>query len=74
MFPFSKDLLDPKEPHYAFFMMNDGFGLIDDHGSMIYDYNRKAAVKSKGSSSLFEQRGKAITQVLFDYIARLRNS
>ena len=74
MFPFSKDLLDPKEPHYAFFMMNDGFGLIDDHGSMIYDFNRKAAVKSKGSSSLFEQRGKAITQVLFDYIARLRNS
>lgn len=74
MFPFSKDLLDPKEPHYAFFMMNDGFGLIDDHGSMIYDFNRKAAVKSQGSSSLFEQRGKAITQVLFDYIARLRNS
>lgn len=72
MFPFSKDLLDPKEPHYAFFMMNDGFGLVDDHGSMIYDFNRNAVVKSKGSSSLYEQRGKAITQVLFDYIARLK--
>lgn len=72
MFPFSKDLLDPKEPHYAFFMMNDGFGLVDDHGAMIYDFNRKAVVKSKGSSSLYERRGKAITQVLFDYIARLK--
>ena len=72
MFPFSKDLLDPKEPHYAFFMMNNGFGLIDDHGSMIYDYNRKTVVKSQGKTSLYERRGKAITQMLFDYIARLK--
>ena len=72
MFPFSKDLLDPKEPHYAFFMMNNGFGLIDDHGSMIYDYNRKTVVKSQGKPSLYERRGKAITQMLFDYIARLK--
>ena len=69
MFPFSKDLFDTRVPHYAFFMMNNGFGLIDSRGSIIYDYDRSAIVKSKGLSSEYEQNGKAITQVLYDYIA-----
>ena len=69
MFPFSKDLFDTRVPHYAFFMMNNGFGLIDSRGSIIYDYDRSAIVKSKGLSSKYEQNGKAITQVLYDYIA-----
>lgn len=72
MFPFSKDLFDARGPHYAFFMMNNGFGLIDSHGSIIYDYDRSTVVKSKGASSKYEQNGKAITQVLYDYIARLK--
>lgn len=71
-FPFSKDLLDPQVPHYAFFMMNNGFGLIDARGCMIYDFNRKAIVTSKGPAAQYEENGKAVTQVVFDYIANLK--
>lgn len=67
---FSKDMFNSHIPHYAFFMMHDGFGLIDDENEIIYNNNAKKTVIDKG-----EKKGKniplgqAYTQIIFDDIA-----
>lgn len=67
---FSKDIFNAALPHYAYFMMNDGFGLVDDHGALIYDNKAGRVVYHKGPN--LDNRlknGQAITQVIFDDIA-----
>lgn len=67
---FSKDIFNVSSPHFAFFMMNDGFGLIDEDNAVIYDHKRKQAVLDKGSRQGRNiVRGKAYTQYLFDDFA-----
>ena len=67
---FSKDIFNPKSPHFAFFMMNDGFGLIDDQNQLIYDNKQGRVVVDEGP-----ERGKnlplgqAYMQIIFDDIA-----
>lgn len=71
-FAFSKDLFDPAAKHYAFFMMEDGFGLADPTGYVVYDHKRGKTVKKKGpNAALLCKQGMAITQVLYDMIAKL---
>ena len=67
---FSKDIFNPQSPHFAFFMMNDGFGLIDDQNQLIYDNKQGRVVVDEGP-----ERGKnlplgqAYVQIIFDDIA-----
>ena len=69
--PFSKDLFNPAVPHYAFFMMNDGFGLAHAQGSVVYDHKLQRKVYGHGpQQSLWLDYGKALTQILFDDIAQ----
>lgn len=71
-FAFSKDLFDTGITHYAFFMMEDGFGVADASGYVVYDHKQGKTVKARGThaASLCKQ-GMAITQVLYDLIANL---
>lgn len=68
--PYSKDLLDPGVYHYAYFMPNDGFGMITEDNEVIYDNKLMRSVvdngKAKGKNLKY---GQAILQVLFDDIA-----
>lgn len=67
---FSKDMLDASERHFAFFMMNDGFGLIDHDNTLVYDHKRQRAVVDGGPHRGRNlSRGKAYVQTLFDDIA-----
>ena len=71
-FTFSKDLLDPSIPHFAFFTIPDAFGIADSQNRLIYD-NQAAKIvvdegPCKGSNLL---RGKAYLQKLYDVIANL---
>ncbi len=68
--PFSKDMLDPTARHYAWFMMNDGFGVKTDKNEVIYDNKQRKAVVSKGEDGdMWLKYGQALLQVLFDDIA-----
>lgn len=74
--PFSKNILDPSVPHYAWFMMHDGEGLATFNGCVIYDNQRKKTVYTarKTSKDWIEsstEMCKAYVQRLFDYIAKL---
>lgn len=74
--PFSKNILDPNVPHYAWFMMHDGEGIATSNGCVIYDNQRKKTVYTapKTSKDWIEsstEMCKAYVQRLFDYIAKL---
>lgn len=67
---FSKDLFDQCVPHYAFFLMNDGIGMIDRDNTMIYDNKLGRTVVDEGPQpGKNVRRGQALLQVLFDDIA-----
>ncbi len=67
---FSKDMLDGNIPHYAFFLMNDGFGMADDDNVLVYDNKLQRVVYDDGpQSGKHRLRGMAYLQVLFDDIA-----
>lgn len=69
--PFSKDMLDPTAPHYAFFMMNDGFGVKTNKDEVIFDNKQHNTIVSKGKDSgKWLKYGQALLQVLFDDIAK----
>ena len=69
--PFSKDLFSDAFHHSAFFMMNDGFGLIDDDNTVIYDNKlQRVRVDTGRLRGKNIKNGKATAQVLFDDIAR----
>lgn len=68
---FSKDLFSDAFHHSAFFMMNDGFGLIDDDNTVIYDNKlQRVRVDTGRLHGKNIKNGKATAQVLFDDIAR----
>ena len=68
---FSKDLFSDAFHHSAFFMMNDGFGLIDDENAVIYDNKlQRVRVDTGRLRGKNIKNGKATAQVLFDDIAR----
>ena len=69
---FSKDIFDKSTPHYAFFLMNDGIGMIDRDNTMVYDNKLGRTVVDEGRlKGKNLQRGQALLQVLFDDIASL---
>lgn len=67
-FRFSKDILDPEAPHYAFYTFINGFGFIDSTGVSVYNNeNNQPLIEQPQSDS--EQRlenGKALLQTLYD--------
>lgn len=69
---FSKDIFDKSIPHYAFFLMNDGIGMIDRDNTLVYDNKLGRTVVDEGRlKGKNLQRGQALLQVLFDDIASL---
>lgn len=70
--PFSKNLLDSRQSHYAFFMMHDGEGMVTDTHTIIYDNQRRKTVFHEGKENdNLEKKLKAYVQYLFDAIATL---
>lgn len=68
---FSKDIFRTNTSHYAFFMMNDGFGLVNDSAAVVFDNKLGRVVCRSGKSAdRLVDYGKAITQVIFDDMAR----
>lgn len=69
-FRYSKDMLHAQTPHYAFFLMNDGLGLIDDGNEVIYDNKLRQTIVSRGRHRGRNlRRGQAYLQLLYDDIA-----
>ena len=70
-FTFSKDMLDPDSPHFAFFTVPDAFGLVTADNQVIFNCQADAVAvdegKAKGKNLPL---GKAYLQKLYDDIAK----
>ena len=66
-FTYSKDLLDSRAPHFAFFTFPDAMGMLTDSSSVVYDNtNRKLhQAQGRGTDSLLTA-AKAYLQKLYD--------
>ncbi len=67
---FSKDMFNPFAPHFAFFMMNDGFGLVNSQNMLVYDNKQARIVVSRGNDiQQWLQIGQSYVQRIYDDIA-----
>lgn len=70
-FTYSKDLLDPRAPHFAFFTFPDAMGMMTDSSSVFYDNTSHRLHSSTGpiaDSLLFKSQ--AFLQKLYDDLDR----
>ena len=71
-FLFSKDILDAKAPHFAFFTFPDAMGMVTEENTVIYDNALNKAVFDDGSKKgLNKKKVQAYLQKLYDKIADL---
>lgn len=66
---FSKNMLSPQVPHFAFFTVPDAWGMNQNGNYLIFNNKNKKVVVSKGESKKLVQKGKAYLQKLYDDIA-----
>jgi hypothetical protein len=69
-FTFSKDMLDPTAPHFAFFTVPDAFGMVTSENTLIYDNRLNQVVVDEGLKGKNLKAGKAYLQKLYDDIAK----
>ena len=67
-FTFSRNILSPDYPEYAFYTYSNGFGFIDSTGISVYDNegNKPLIEAPRKGSDLRLHKGKALLQTLYD--------
>lgn len=69
-FTFSKNMMSDATPKFAFFAVNDAFGIVSEENSLIYDNRAKRIVYDKGDKGFNLKRGQAYLQKLYDDLSR----
>lgn len=69
-FTFSKNMMSDATPKFAFFTVNDAFGIVSEENSLIYDNRAKRIVYDKGEKGFNLKRGQAYLQKLYDDLAK----
>lgn len=69
-FTFSKNMMSDSTPKFAFFAVNDAFGIVSEENSLIYDNRAKQIVYDKGEKGFNLKRGQAYLQKLYDDLAK----
>lgn len=64
-FLFSKNILNPSSPHFAFFVDQSQFSLVTDSGTVVYNCDANSIVYSEGDTTCLNH-GKAFLQKLYD--------
>jgi phosphoglycerol transferase MdoB-like AlkP superfamily enzyme len=71
-FSFSRDIFDPQSEKFAYWSFNNGFGIINDQGSVIYDCTGNTIADSHNADNTSTQEllriGKALTQTIHNDI------
>ncbi|MCQ2235741.1 MAG: LTA synthase family protein [Bacteroidales bacterium] len=72
-FKFSKNLLSPEAPSYAFYDFNDGFGYVDEKQYVVYDNQGKQFMKyeSEEGTEIDSSIGMAILQIMSEDCGKL---
>lgn len=70
-FTYSKDLLDPKAPHFAFFSFPDAMGMATKDSYMYYDNTSKKTIVEQGADpAALLPKAKAYLQKLYDDLGK----
>lgn len=70
-FTFSKDMLNPNSPHFAFFTVPDAFGLVTADNQVIFNCQADAVAVDEGTAKGKNlPLGKAYLQKLYDDLAK----
>lgn len=70
-FAFSKNMLDPALPKFAWYSFNNGFGYVDQYNQVVYDCDAGRVLESSGNQpEKAVDYGKSFLQKLFDDLAR----
>lgn len=69
-FTFSKNMMSDATPKFAFFAVNDAFGIVSEENSLIYDNRAKRIVYDKGEKGFNLKRGQAYLQKLYDDLSK----
>lgn len=69
-FTFSKNIMSDATPKFAFFAVNDAFGIVSEENSLIYDNRAKRIVYDKGEKGFNLKRGQAYLQKIYDDLAK----
>ena len=70
-FTFSRDISSPTTSRFGYWTFNNGFGLIDNRGTTLYDHTGGMILRNDDSDTLRLRNGKAILQRTFIEIKRL---
>lgn len=72
-YPFSKDMLNAHNPHFAFFTVPDAFGMKTEQSTVIFDNKSQQTVYQQGISPTphLQTQGQAYLQSVYDYISQL---
>ena len=66
-FVFSKNILNPASPHYAFFVDQSQFSMVNDSGAVVYNCDSKSVkYMSDGCNENNLVLGKVFLQKLYD--------
>lgn len=65
-FAFSKDMLNPANPHFGFFTVPDAFGMVTDSGEVVFDNVSRKIYSTTLPDTLALEQGKAFLQKLYD--------
>ena len=70
-FTFSKNMLNPDAPHFAFFTMPNFLGWVSNDGEVVFDCESNTVVKQEGSNIEENlKKGQTYLQKLYDDIAK----
>ncbi len=72
-FTFSKDILNPANPHFAFFTVPDSFGMVTASGEVVFDNVAKKVYSNSCPDTLALAHGKAFLQKIYDDLEKRGN-
>lgn len=69
-YPYSKDVMNPNAPHYAYFTFPDAFGIVSKDGATVYENKpNKVYSNTHKNEELWTNKGKALLQKIYDELA-----
>ena len=70
-FDFSKDIMNPNNPKFAYFSFNNGIGMVTDTARFVFDCNAdKIELKENDENHILENSVKAFVQELYNDLGR----
>lgn len=70
-FTFSKNMLNPSSPHFAYFTFPNLFGMVTPDNAVVFDCDANAVVSDEGTHPGENlEKGKAFLQKLYDDLAK----